>query len=103
MKNKKIFIDSISSFLIIGGFLSPSYSVFAMKRSPKMQGSPNKRKMTSKKLTKDQKLTEFDYKMEPSKKTNKINSKQEFFDLAELNHRYFEPFKDKNFGELVIS
>ena len=104
MKNKKIFIDSISSFLIIGGFLSPSYSVFAMKRSPKMQGSPNKRKMTSKKLTKDQKLTEFDYKMEPSKKTNKINSKQEFFfDLAELNHRYLEPFKDKNFGELVIS
>ena len=111
MKNKKIFINSISSFLIIGGFLSPSYSVFAMKRSPKMKGSPNKaKKMTSERLPKNhwKELYDSYSKMEPSKKKNKINSKREYFlecNRANRNNfnTYSDLFKDENFGKLVLN
>lgn len=112
MKNQKLFINGLSSFLIIGGFLSPSYSVFAMKRSPKMKGSPNKaKKMTSERLPKIQNWKELydSYsKMESSKKKNKINSKREYFlecNRANRNNfnTYSDLFKDENFRKLVLN
>ena len=81
MKNKKIFIDGLRSFLIIGGFLSPSYSVFAMKRSTKM-----KKQESPKTLTKGQQST----KNMPPKKKNK-NSKPDFFTQC----KFFEPGNKK--------
>ena len=113
MKNKKLFIDSISSFLIIRVFLSPSYSGFAMKRSPKMQGSTKENKnVTPQWIPKDQNWKEF-YDtcysdLEASPKENQINSKQNFFSaLHKISKSNFntcsELFKDKNFRELVLS